>query len=500
MRRIIFIQFDHLNQSYGALKTADPKQDLILFVESARAKRDPKWHKTRLYFLISSARHFAADLEKAGFTVLYHFAETVMGGIKEIKAKPEYANLPIISCEPSSFRLTKFLSSIGIEFVANDFFLTPRELFRNWASNQKSYLMETFYRSQRIRLNILVDGNKPVGGAWNFDKENRLTPPKNYTYPEYLTHSRDQIDNEVLQELKSSNLDLWGADPDSTWATTRAGALAQLENFLNNHFENFGPYEDAMVKENWAFHHSLLSPYLNIGLIHANEVLEAVRNRYLKGDIPLASCEGFVRQVIGWREYINGVYWFFGEKYREQNHFELSRPLLPLFTDTSKTHMSCISQQIADIHDRAWVHHIPRLMVLSNLALLAGIEPIQYLNWMREMFIDASDWVMVPNVIGMGMHSDGGLMMTKPYVSGGSYISKMSNYCKGCKYNPKLRTGPDACPFTNLYWNFLAEHQDEFKGNHRMFQQMSGLKRLSDLEEVRKESARILKGLSDGTI
>ena len=289
---------------------------------------------------------------------------------------------------------------------------------------------------------------------------------------------------------------MWGAKPDLTWATTRKGALKRLDNFLENHFENFGPYEDAMVTENWAFHHSLLSPYLNIGLIHASEVIEAVRKRFQKGDIPLESCEGFVRQVIGWREYINGVYWFFGEKYREQNHFELTRNLLPLFTDPKKTEMACVSHQVQDIHDRAWVHHIPRLMVLSNLALLTGIEPIQYLNWIREMFIDASDWVMVPNVIGMGMHSDGGLMMTKPYISGGAYISKMSNYCKGCDYDPKSRTGDNACPFTNLYWNFLSENEAEFTKNHRMFQQMSGLKRLSDLDKVKVESQRILIGLS----
>ena len=270
--------------------------------------------------------------------------------------------------------------------------------------------------------------------------------------------------------------------------------------FLDNHFANFGPFEDAMLSENWSLHHSLLSPYLNVGLLHASEVIEAVRKRFQKGDVPLASCEGLIRQVIGWREYINGVYWYFGEEYRNQNHFHFTRPLLPLFYDSQKTQMNCVSNQIQDIHDRAWVHHIPRLMVLSNLALLTGINPLEYLNWMREVFIDAADWVMVPNVIGMGMHSDGGRMMTKPYVSGGSYISKMGDFCKGCKYDPKLRTSETACPFTNLYWNFLEENAVEFQGNHRMFQQMSGLKRLKDLPELKVESKRILDGLSRGEI
>ena len=447
--------------------------------------------------MISAARHFAGELESQGFKVLYLKSESTLSGIREVMVNEKISK--VIAAEPNSYRLSNDLKSI-VEYIPNDFFLTQKEDFIKWAGAQKNLLMENFYRTQRKRFNILIDGEKPVGGAWNFDKENRLSPPKNYEYPGYLEHQMDELDKEVLAELESSKLELWGKNPENTWGTTREAALKQLDNFLKNHFANFGPYEDAMVKENWAFHHSLLSPYLNIGLIHASEVIDAVRKRYQKGDIPLASCEGFIRQVIGWREYINGVYWYFGEKYRENNHFKLDRPLLPLFHDSSKTEMACVSQQISDIEERAWVHHIPRLMVLSNLALLTGIRPVEFLNWMREVFIDAADWVMVPNVIGMGMHSDGGQMMTKPYISGGSYISKMSNYCKDCAYDPKLRVGENACPFTNLYWNFLAENEAEFTKNHRMFQQLNGLKRLKDLAEVRVESRRILDGLSRGQI
>ena len=497
MKRAIYVAFDQLHQGFGALKGADPKDDLIIIVESQRMLTSRKWHIQRLWFMISAARHFAVKLENQGFKVIYQKAETTLIGIKELIAKEKIEK--VIAAEPNSFRMSQELSSF-VEYLPNDFFLTDKNDFISWAGAQKSLLMENFYRTQRKRFGILMDGEKPVGGAWNFDKENRLTPPKNYDYPEYLKHEMDQIDIQVLSELKSSNLNLWGNDPQENWGTTREAALKQLDNFLENHFENFGPYEDAMVKENWAFHHSLLSPYLNIGLIHASEVIDAVRKRFQRGDIPLASCEGFIRQVIGWREYINGVYWFFGEKYRENNHFQLERPLLPLFYDSKSTKMACVSQQIEDIEDRAWVHHIPRLMVLSNLALLTGIKPIEFLNWMREVFIDAADWVMVPNVIGMGMHSDGGKMMTKPYISGGSYISKMSNYCKGCAYDPKVRVGENACPFTNLYWNFLATNEVQFTKNHRMFQQINGLKRLKDLAEVKKESKRILDGLSRGQI
>ncbi len=497
MKRLIYIGFDQLHRDFGVLKQAKPGEDVIIFVESQRVLKSRTWHLQRLWFMISAVKHFAKELEVEGFEVLYLKSETTKSGILEAKAK--FGIDEVIAAEPHSFGLLEELKGV-INFQPSNFFLTDKTEFIKWAGLQKNLLMENFYRTQRKRLGILMDGDKPAGGAWNFDKENRLAPPKNYDYPPYLEHERDLIDEEVLSELKSADLKLWGADPDTTWATTRSGALEQLSYFLTKHFATFGPYEDAMVKENWAFHHSLLSPYLNIGLIHASEVIEAVRNRYQKGDIPIESCEGFIRQVIGWREYINGVYWFFGDEYRKNNHFNLDRPLLPLFTDASKTKMACVSQQISDIHERAWVHHIPRLMVLSNLALLSGVKPNEFLAWMREMFIDAADWVMVPNVIGMGMHSDGGKMMTKPYVSGGSYISKMSNYCKGCAYNPKERIGETACPFTNLYWNFLAEHEDEFKSNHRMFQQMGGLRRLKDLPEVRAESKRILKGLSEGQI
>ena len=497
MKRAIFVAFDQLNQGYGALKDANPSNDLIIIIESQRMLKSRKWHLQRLWFMISAARHFASELESQGFKVLYLKSESTLSGIREVMVNEKISK--VIAAEPNSYKLSNELKSI-VEYIPNDFFLTQKVDFIKWAGAQKNLLMENFYRTQRKRFNILIDGEKPVGGAWNFDKENRLSPPKNYEYPGYLEHQMDELDKEVLAELERSKLELWGKNPDKTWGTTRDAALKQLDNFLKNHFANFGPYEDAMVKENWAFHHSLLSPYLNIGLIHASEVIDAVRKRYQKGDVPLASCEGFIRQVIGWREYINGVYWYFGEKYRENNHFKLDRPLLPLFHDSSKTEMACVSQQISDIEERAWVHHIPRLMVLSNLALLTGIRPVEFLNWMREVFIDAADWVMVPNVIGMGMHSDGGQMMTKPYISGGSYISKMSNYCKDCAYDPKLRVGENACPFTNLYWNFLAENEAEFTKNHRMFQQLNGLKRLKDLAEVRVESRRILDGLSRGQI
>jgi len=490
MKRILYVGFDQLNSKYGALKDSDPKSDLIVLVESTRMVTGSNWNKVRLYFLISSAHHFAKELTDSGFKVIYQKAATTVDGLSEVKKK--HADLPIIAATPNSFRLSKALADFGVTFVENDFFLTPKDLFNTWADSQKSYLMENFYRGQRVRLNILVEGGKPVGGAWNFDKENRSPLPKGYKFPPYLEHKPDEIDIEVAKQL--------GIEPNTTWATSQVGAKKVLKNFLDNHFKNFGPYEDAMTTDNWALHHSLLSPYLNNGLLHPSEVVDAALKRFEKGDIPIQSAEGFIRQIIGWREYVNGMYWYLGQDYKELNHLNGNRKLLPLFTDPEKTKMNCIKTTVSDINQRGWVSHIPRLMLLSNLALITGTNPQQFLQWMREVFIDAADWVMVPNVIGMGVHADNGVMMTKPYAAGGAYISKMSNYCKGCFYDPKLRTGETACPFTTLYWDFLDRNAQQFKGNHRMAQQLFGINRLKDMPEVRHRAKAVLAGLDSGLI
>ena len=490
MRSIRFLPFDQLHRNFGVLKAADKKEDLIVLIESQAMVTGADWHPERLFFLISSARHFASELENDGYQVKYLKAKNTVTGLKEIRKS--HPNTPLICAEQSSFRLSKNLTELEATYLPNDFFLTSRSDFKLWASSQKTFLMENFYRKQRVRLNILMAGKDPVGGAWNFDKENRLPPPKNYTWPAYLEHDRDEIDTQVASEL--------GIEMKPTWATTRKGALKQLNYFIKNHFANFGPYEDAMALDSWTLHHSLLSPYLNNGLLHPGEVIDAALVAFEKGKVQIESAEAFIRQIIGWREYVNGMYWFLGPEFKNNNQLGANRKFLPLFTDSSKTKMNCIKSTVQDIEERAWVHHIPRLMLLSNLALITGTNPQEFLEWMRRVFIDATDWVMVPNVIGMGLHADGGLMMTKPYAAGGAYISRMSNYCKGCSYNPKLRIGDDACPFTTLYWDFLDRHKESFAKNHRMSQQIFGLKRLNDLPELKERAKEVLEGLEKGKI
>ncbi|MEY4994109.1 MAG: hypothetical protein RIS82_1231 [Actinomycetota bacterium] len=490
IKQLLYIAHDHLNFDRGVLKTADPATQAIILVESQRMITGRDWHPERIYFLLASARQFAVEAEARGFTVRYIQAPTTIDGLTQ--ARSEFGDVPILAAEPSSFKQLQNLKDFGVQFVENDFFLTTRALFALWAQKQKTFVMENFYRAQRVRLGILVGDGEPEGGRWNYDSENRLPPPKNYTYPPYLTHAADATDLAVAEQI--------GHQPTGTWATTRAGALKQLQNFIDHHLPNFGPYEDAVAADNWALHHSLLSPYLNNGLLHASEVVAAAVAAYQKGLAPIESVEAFVRQVIGWREYINGMYWYLGEDYRERNGLNANRKLLPLFNDSSKTQMNCVRSVVADVEARAWTHHIPRLMILSNLALITGTNPQQFLDWMREQFIDAAEWVMVPNIIGMATHADGGLLMTKPYAAGGAYLSRMTQHCKSCVYDPKKRVGDNACPFTTLYWDFLDRHKETFVKNHRMSQQIFGLKKLADLPELRVRAQQLLEGLDTGQI
>ena len=490
MPRLLYVAHDQLHREYGVMKGAIPGEDVVVFVESTRQLNNRTWHQQRLFYLLASAQHFAQELELQGFEVHYIKAETTKAGIEQVKnkMKPDV----ILAVEPSSYRLRESLLGL-VNFIPNDFFLTNRNDFLNWASAQKKLLMENFYRIQRQQLNLLMDGDKPMGGSWNYDSENRKAVPKDHSFPEYLEHERDELDLKIVSELKSSSYSMWGDEPDTTWATTRAGALRQLNHFIENHFQDFGPYEDAMTSKNWALHHSLLSPYLNNGLLHASEVIEKAVAKFNTNAIPLSSAEGFIRQIIGWREYVHGLYWFFGESYRDLNFWKHTNPLPALFDDPNRTVMNCLKEVISDVKKRGWVHHIPRLMVLSNFAQLARISPQALLDWMRRVFIDATDWVMVPNVIGMSLNADGGKMMSKPYIAGGGYISKMSDYCGGCRFNPKLRTGEDACPFTTLYWHFIDENFDELRKNHRMSQQIMGIKKLKDLDEVKNRGDFLLE-------
>jgi len=345
----------------------------------------------------------------------------------------------------------------------------------------------------------MMDGDDPVGGRWNFDEENRQGPPKTNQdrWPKPKPVALDALDAEVVADVSSNS---WGKPPTGQWATSRTEALVRMKYFMKNNLPMFGEHEDAMLKSNWHLAHSLLSPYLNLGLLLPGEVIAAAVKEFEAGKVPINCAEGFIRQVIGWREYMWNCYWQWMPKYKSMNALDARRDLPKLFTKPDATSMSCMKSALDGVYQRSYAHHIERLMVLGNFALIAGVNPQQLTDWMWNSFIDAAEWVMVPNVVGMSQYADGGMLATKPYASGGAYIDRMSDHCKGCRYDRKQRVGPDACPFTVLYWDFFLRHEKLFAKNPRVARQVRAAQQLSDSAKVRETAVSILARLDEGVL
>lgn len=493
----VWVFGDQLNRKIGALSSAEPGHHRILMVESRSKLASRPWHVQRAHFLIASMRRFAQELRDEGFDVDYRFSDSMRAGVKAHIT--EHAPSHIMVTEPNSWVARELVSSLDIDSVRSDQFLCHPNDFSQFADGKKSFKMEDFYRWQRRRFGYLMDGDEPVGGRWNYDDENRLPPPKTdhdrWAIPR--EHGLDVIDTQVLADLPPS---VWGEQPTGVWATSRAGALERLDYFIEHLLPVFGEHEDAMLDSNWHLAHSLLSPYLNNGLLLPSEVLDAAINAFNEGRVPINSAEGFIRQILGWREYIWNYYWRFMPEYASRNSLNADRALPPLFTDPSATEMNCLGNVLRGIESRSYSHHIERLMVLGNFALISGINPQKFTRWMWNSYIDAAEWVMVPNVVGMSLYADGGSLATKPYASGGAYIDRMSNHCKGCTYDRKKRTGNNACPFTNLYWDFMLRHQETFVKNPRVARQVRAAQQLSDVDEVRSTAQEILQRLDSGTL
>ena len=492
----VWVLGDQLTFSGAALVDADPATTRILLVES-RAKLEQKhWHVQRAHFMLTSLRRFADECRAAGFEVDHRRAASLRAGFRDHVAEHHPAR--VTAMEGTSRGGRALLADLGVELLPSNQFLCRSDDFVAWAGGRKQMKMEDFYRWQRRRLGYLMDGDEPVTGRWNYDADNRESPPKDGRnhWPAPLTTPLDALDDAVLADLPDT---VWGAPPDGTWATSRAEALRRLDHFIDELLPRFGPHEDAMLTASWHVAHGLLGQYLNIGLLHPREVCDAAEAAYRDGRAPIASVEGFIRQVIGWREYVWGIYWLRGAEYAERNELGAHRPIPPAFLG-APTKMRCVDVTLQTLHDHAWAHHIQRLMVLGNLALLSGVDPAAMTQWMWAGFVDGAEWVMVPNVVGMALHADGGQMATKPYAAGGAYINKMSDYCKGCVYDRTKRTGPTACPFTTLYWDFLARHAERFGRNPRIVQQVRAAERLSDLPAVRVRAAEVLHLLDAGDL
>lgn len=491
----IWVLGDQLNRRIGALDKAHPDRSRILLVESRAMIRGRRYHRQRLHLVLTAMRRFGAELEAVGFEVDYRQGASLEEAWREHERrfKPEALRVT----EPNGRRVARRLQALGAETVASNQFLCHRDRFADWAGTSSTLKLENFYRWQRRRLGYLMDDDEPAGGRWNFDHDNREPPPPDDD--RWAAPSRsvlDDVDAAVLDDLPEGAV---GEAPSGLWATSRRAALARLKRFVERVLPEFGPHEDAMMTGNWHLAHSLLSPYLNLGLLLPGEVCDAVEAAYRDGQVPINSAEGFIRQVIGWREYVWGIYWLWPDQ-EDANGLDQRREPPPVWLGEAETELRCLSQTLEDLHRRGYVHHIQRLMVLSNFANLYGIDPRAVRRWMRERYIDGADWVMGPNVMGMALWADLGRMATKPYVSGGAYLKRMSDYCRDCRFDPAQRTGEAACPFTSLYWDFMARHETRLASNHRMARQYQTMKRLKDLEATRERAQRVIARLRDGSL
>ncbi len=494
-RPTVWVLGDQLNRTISSLEGRDPGDCRVLFVESTAKRASKRWHVQRLHLVVSAMRHFAAELRDDGFEVDYRVARTLGAGLRE--HCDAFHVDEVVAMEPMSWAGRAMLESHGATLTKNNQFACHYDEFAEWTNGRRSFKLEDFYRWQRTRLDIFMEGSDPVGGKWNFDHDNREPPPKDgRAWPELTKFTLDEIDDAVL-DLGANT---WGDRPDGWWPVTREQALIRLDEFIERSLDPFGPHEDAMLAEEWKLAHSTLSSSMNLGLLHPLEVVERAELAYRNGSARISSAEGFIRQVIGWREYVWGVYWLWMPEYRGLNELNATAPVPPAFTGDASTDMACVAGTIGHIEAHGYAHHIERLMVIGNLALTSGVDPWAMTEWMWASFVDGAEWVMLPNVVGMALHADGGMMATKPYASGGAYINKMSNYCKGCRYNPKKRIGEDACPYTTLYWDFLARNETAFSGNHRMGQQLAGMRRLKDLDEVRERAVDVRASLAAGTL
>lgn len=479
-RRWLFA--DQLGPHFLDDPSLDEPDQPVLLIEARSVFARKRWHRRKAHLVLSALRHRAAELgDRCEFVQAATYREAL-------------PREPLTVCQPTSWKAEEFVRSLpDVEVLAARGYATDRETFEQWAGDQRGLLMENFYRDARRRLDLLMDGAEPAGGRWNFDADNREPPPKGVTrlaVTQPWVAEEDDIDAQVRDDLdrweRDGEVRFVGRDGPRWFAATRDEALDALDTFITHRLPAFGPQEDAMLAGDRTLAHSTLSAPMNLGLLDPLECARAAEDAYRAGDAPLAGVEGYIRQLVGWRDYIWHVYWHAGPGYRRRNALATRRKLPRWFAelDADAVEAACLSGVLAEVRDHGWVHHIPRLMVLSNYALQRGWDPAAVTDWFHRCFVDGYDWVMVPNVVGMSQHADGGLMATKPYASGGAYINRMSDYCRDCRYKPSSRAGDDACPFTAGYWTFLDRNRERLSHNHRMARPLAGLDRLDNLAEV----------------
>ncbi len=469
---------DQLNPAIASLRDLDPASDVVLLVEVVEEATYVRHHKKKIAFLFSAMRHFAAELEAGGVDVDYVRLDDPAnrGGFtgELTRAVERHRPARVVVTEPGEYRVRRAMDDwparlgVEVEIRDDDRFFCSHAGFARWAEGKKQLRMEFFYRELRRATGLLMTADgEPEGGRWNFDQENRKPPAADLVFAAPLRVEPDAVTRAVLDLVAARFPDHFGDLEPFGFAVTRADALAALDRFVAHALPAFGDYQDAMVDgEDWLYH-SVLSQYLNCGLLLPREVCAAAVAAYRAGHAPLNAVEGFVRQILGWREFIRGVYWRYMPEYAERNALAATRPL-PDFYWTGETDMNCVAKVVDQTRREAHSHHIQRLMVTGNLALLLGVHPAEVNAWYLVVYADAYEWVELPNVTGMALFADGGLFASKPYAASGAYIDRMSDFCRSCRYRVRQKNGPDACPFNYLYWNFVLENRERFRTNPRM--------------------------------
>ncbi|MBD8890557.1 cryptochrome/photolyase family protein [Roseibium litorale] len=492
-RHLLLVLGDQLSPGLDIFKDGDPERDLVLLAEIAEEASYVRHHKKKIAFVFSAMRHFAQELRESGWRVHYIRldSEKPCASLKEAVArtlagaKAEAVRVT----EPGEFRLLDEMRGwqsdleVQVDLLPDSRFLCALPDFRKWAEGRKRFLMEDFYRHMRQKTGLLMEEGNPAGGKWNFDKENRSPAPSGLVCPEPIRHRPDEITQDVLELVSERFADHFGALEPFWFAVTREEAEAVFESFLENGLADFGTYQDAMLKSERFLYHSLISMYLNAGLLDAWDICVRVEKVWRSGAVPLNCAEGFIRQILGWREYVRGIYWLKMPEYRDENFFGAKRDL-PEFYWTGETDMACLKAVIEQTLDEAYAHHIQRLMVTGNFALLIGADPVQVHEWYLSVYADAYEWVELPNTLGMSLHADGGFLGSKPYAASGNYIGKMSDYCSDCAYDVKKKTGEGACPFNALYWDFLHRNRPKLKDNHRLRTIYSSWDRMSEDKRI----------------
>jgi deoxyribodipyrimidine photolyase-related protein len=511
MRNLIIVLGDQLDRKSAAFDDFCSDEDVVWMAEPLKESEHVWCHKFRIVMFLSAMRHFRDELLSRNLTVQYSelprdvhadlpetFHDLLLADLTEMQPQR------VVVVQPGDYRVLQELKSacvkagIELEVRPDRHFYCDLDDFAEYAEGRSSLRLEYFYRTLRKRHEILMqDDGEPVGGRWNYDHDNRESFPRQGpsvpTGP--LEVKPDELTRAVIDLVEERFAKHPGRTSEFALPVTRRQALRFLKHFVRHLLPGFGRYEDAMWHEQPFLYHSRLSVLLNLKLLDPRECVDAAIAALEDDSAPINSVEGFVRQILGWREFVRGVYWLHMPDYIEKNFFEHERELPSFFWD-GETEMRCVADSMSIVLRFAYAHHIHRLMVLGNFALLWGADPRLFHDWHMAMYADAVDWVSLPNTLGMSQFGDGGVVGTKPYISSGNYVNKMSNYCGDCKFNYRNRTGDDACPFTTLYWEFLDRNHDALLDNPRMKFPVKNLQKLrqekpEELAEIRRRADQL---------